>query len=107
MRSETLVLLDADLEYRLNIAAHLDCWCSYYLTERREVLMPELVKAIMAGNHDAADFVHAFVKRLHKEKCPTMPQGESLQGRMMGDLRALLGAGGEEYPDLIGDDPEG
>lgn len=100
---EQQIQFEVNLEYMLQISAHLDCWCSRYLTKRKGVLIPELVQRIQNQgpdfDGDACQFVHNFVKRLHENKCPTEPQPEPYMDLLIRKID-------HEIRDTIGEDPE-
>ncbi|HKY59252.1 MAG TPA: hypothetical protein VJL80_14540 [Aeromicrobium sp.] len=59
-------LMALDLEYRLTIAASMDCECAPYFIRRREVLMPEVLKQASVSGEDPVDVFAAFARRFHK-----------------------------------------
>lgn len=100
--NDMTVLSIANLEYNLQIGHHFNCWCGRYLTERREVLLPEMIKiCIEKGHEDPDDFVAQFVGKLHREKCPTMPQPRPYIDQLVDALRDTIGEdpGPRESPD--------
>lgn len=68
-------LLNLDMEFRLTIAHRINCWCSEYLAERRDVLLPQVLKMAKEKDEDPVDFFHAFSLKLHAEKCNTPTTG--------------------------------
>lgn len=58
-------LMALDLEYRLTIAARLDCECAPYFAGRREVLLPEVVKEAEARDADPVDLFATYARGVH------------------------------------------
>jgi hypothetical protein len=63
-----LDILDLDLEYRLTVGLRMadgDETCVKYLIDRREILLPEILKIAKAKGEDPADIFHAYQKKVH------------------------------------------
>lgn len=56
----------ASLEYRLQIAARIDCECSTYLVVNRGRLLPQMLAAAKRNDEDVAELVARFVAGVHK-----------------------------------------
>lgn len=66
MTSTTDDLMALDLEVRLTIAYRLTCECASYLVNRREVLLPEVLKAAEAQDEDPVDLFAQFARGVHE-----------------------------------------
>ena len=64
--TELLDLMAVDLEYRLTIAARMDCGCAPYFIGRREVLLPEVLKEARKRGEDPVDVFAAFARKVHE-----------------------------------------
>lgn len=58
-------LLALDLEYRLTIGHRLDCDCAPYFIRRREVLIPEVLKAAVARGVDPVNVFADYARGVH------------------------------------------
>lgn len=63
-------LLALDMEYRLTIAGRMilndkACDCSPYFINRREVLIPQILKQSVIQGRDAVELFHEFQKKVH------------------------------------------
>jgi len=68
-------LMALDLEYRLTIAHRLGCECGPYFVQRREVLIPEMLKEAARRGEDPVDVFAAFARKVHLRKCGTTTAG--------------------------------
>ncbi|HEX6684982.1 MAG TPA: hypothetical protein VF062_19490 [Candidatus Limnocylindrales bacterium] len=59
-------LMAVDLECRLTIAYRMDCECAPYFIGRREVLIPEVLKAASSRGEDPVDVFAAFARKVHQ-----------------------------------------
>lgn len=72
-------LMALDLEYRLTIGFRMarpgskPCECVGYLIERREVLIPEVLRLAAEKDEDPVDYFAAFARRLHARHAEPTP----------------------------------
>lgn len=66
-------LMALDLECRLTIAHRLDCVCAPYFMQRREVLLPEVVKEADRRDLDAVDLFASFARGVHARHLSGLP----------------------------------
>ena len=74
-KAESDDLMALDLEYRLTIAHRIDCDCAPYLAQRREVLLPEVLKEARRRDADPVDVFAEFARKVHLTKCKTPTAG--------------------------------
>ena len=58
-------LLALDLEYRLTIAFRIDCECAPYFANRREVLVPAIIKQADERGDDVVDVFAKYARKVH------------------------------------------
>lgn len=75
MTDETADLMALDLECRLTIAHRIDCDCAPYFAQRREALLPEVLKEARRRGEDPVDVFAEFARRVHATKCRTLTAG--------------------------------
>lgn len=68
-------LMALDLECRLTIAHRIDCECAPYFAQRREVLLPEVLKEARRRGEDPVDVFAEFARKVHATKCRTFSAG--------------------------------
>lgn len=59
-------LLALDLEYRLTIAARLDCECAPYFIRRREDLLPAVLRQAAERDTDPVDLFADYARKVHQ-----------------------------------------
>ena len=73
MRADVGDLMTLDLEYRLTIAHRLACPCAPYFTQRREVLLPEVIKPAQRTDDDLIDVFARYARGVHKRHLSGLP----------------------------------
>lgn len=58
-------ILSLDLEYKLTVAYRIDCECAPYFIQRREVLLPEILKKAKEEGTDPVEVFAAFACNVH------------------------------------------
>lgn len=68
-------LMALDLECRLTIAHRIGCDCAPYFAQRREALLPEVLKEARRRGEDPVDVFAEFARKVHATKCSTFSAG--------------------------------
>lgn len=84
-------LMELDLEYRLTIAHRLNCECAPYFIQRREVLIPEVIKRAGETGEDVVDLFAAFARGVHARHA-TPERTSTTKGAERGPVREALAA---------------
>lgn len=80
-------LMALDLEYRLTIAARLDCECAAYFARRREALIPAVLDQARTKGEDPVDTFAAFARKVHARHGD--PEPSFTAGRFVALMAAL------------------
>lgn len=65
-QNDTDALMALDMEYRLTIGYRLRCECARYFVNRREVLLPEVVKEAEKRGADVIDLFAEYARGVHR-----------------------------------------
>lgn len=68
MSDHALTSVALDMEYRLTIAVKTAraCECARYFIERRDVLVPVVLRMAAERGEDPVDFFAAYARRVHR-----------------------------------------
>lgn len=97
--SEIDDLIALDLEYRLTIAHRISCSCATYFVDRRDVLIPEIMKQAEKEKDDPIDVFARFARKVHARHAD-QPSAYGLASRFAFLMGAFEGEGSQDLQGL-------